>query len=305
MVLKLDRRLPIVWRSPSSMQIGVSAPPVTLHHVSTATERIVSALSIGLTRSGLDLIRDAVGVSERHVAALLETLGPALLPATKTKDKSASIVLVGGGETAARTADLLTESGLSVRLATDASSAASEDCDFAIAIGAFAVEPELHGLWLRRDIPHLPIVLSDSEVIIGPIVEPGIGPCLYCLHRHSTDADPAWPAIAIQLYGRPSPADVALVASEVAAIVCRLTLARVAGDAAAAPVHRSIHLNVASGAVTTKEWLRHPMCGCTVPGWTNAEVQSEIEQAVDSPPVRRRHSRRWPPRRATSASSRA
>jgi bacteriocin biosynthesis cyclodehydratase domain-containing protein len=287
------------------MQIGVSEPPVTLHHVSTATERIVSALSIGLTRSGLDLVRDAVGVSERQAAALLVTLGPAMLSPARSKNKSPSIVLVGSGETATRTADLLAKSGLSVRLAPDASVATSEDCDLAIAIGQFAVEPELHGLWLRRDVPHLPIVLSDSEVIIGPIVEPGIGPCLYCLHRHSTDADEAWPAIAIQLYGRRSPADVALVASEVAAIVCRLTLARVAGDGAAASVHRSIHLNVASGSVTTKEWLRHPSCGCTVPGWTNAEVQPENEPAGDSPPARRRHSRRWPPRRVTSASSRA
>jgi bacteriocin biosynthesis cyclodehydratase domain-containing protein len=306
MVLKLDPRFPLVWRSPSSLQLGVSDPPVLFERVSAQTEAILAGLSVGLTRPGLKVISSAVGVSERQVAALLATLAPVLLPLASQPANSArapSIVLVGTGETATLCARLLAENSISVKIAADAPAAASHSCDLAIVVGHFVLEPELFGLWLRRDLPHLPVILSDSEVIVGPVVEPGIGPCLYCLNRYTKDADPAWPAIATQLFGRRSPADTSIVANQVAAIVSRLALERVATGAAAS-THSSIHVNVRTGEVSTREWQQHPACGCTVAGWTNAEVPLEIGSVAVDRPARRRHSRRWPPKKVPSAFAR-
>jgi bacteriocin biosynthesis cyclodehydratase domain-containing protein len=306
MVLKLDPRFPLVWRSPSSLQLGVSDPPVVFERVSAQTEAILAGLSVGLTRPGLKVIGSAVGLSDRQLAALLTTLSPVLAPATPAQSNSvnaASVLLVGTGETARLCARLLAENGMSVKIAADASAAAGHGCDLAIAVGHFVLEPELFGLWLRRDLPHLAVILSDSEVIVGPFVEPGTGPCLYCLNRYSNDADPAWPAIASQLFGRRSPADTSIVASQVAAIVCRLTRERVAAGAAAS-THSSVHVNVRTGNVSTREWQQHPSCGCTVAGWTNAEVPLEIGSVAVDRPARRRHSRRWPPKKVPSAFSR-
>jgi hypothetical protein len=56
-------------------------------------------------------------------------------------------------------------------------------------------------------ISHLPVVIDEERVRIGPLVIPGITPCLTCHDLHRTDWDPAWPALLPQL-GRVSIAPV-------------------------------------------------------------------------------------------------
>ena len=130
---------------------------------------------------------------------------------------------------------------------------------FAIAVGHHVLPPELHGHWLRRDVPHLPVVLTDFATVIGPVVLPGDGPCLHCLELHRRDADPAWPAIAAQLLGRSSMAESAAGASEAAAVVARVidawTNGREVGRAA-------IRLDAATGERSEQILPAHPDCGC-------------------------------------------
>ena len=152
----------------------------------------------------------------------------------------------------------------------------------------YVVEPELFGYWLSRDIPHLPIVFSDTGVQVGPFIEPGTGPCLYCLELHRTDADPARTAIASQLWGRTSPAEVPLVTSEVVALATRLVTRRLAGPPADAAT--SVFLDSATGEATTRQWVRHPDCGC------------EALPGNDSAPAHQRGPARTAPRRGAAAS---
>jgi bacteriocin biosynthesis cyclodehydratase domain-containing protein len=315
MVLRLDSRFPLVWRTPTSVQIGVSTPQVVFERLTEPVEHMLAALSIGVTRSGITMIGRKAGASAGEISALLADLAPVLASPPNPR-RTPTVVLVGVGPTAERIAAVLAAAGVNLRLAASATAAENEECEFAIAVGHFVLQPELYGLWLRRDLPHLPVVLSDTEVAIGPVVEPGSGPCLYCLHRHSTDADSAWPAMATQLFGRRSPSDDEIVASEVAAIVARLTLGRL--ETGAAFAHESIHIDVATGSLTTKRWSRHPSCGCEVAGWTNAEAanaEAELESpTAEAPPEtdsaavslngRRRHSRRWPPKKVLVSSGR-
>jgi bacteriocin biosynthesis cyclodehydratase domain-containing protein len=106
----------------------------------------------------------------------------------------------------------------------------------------------------------LPVILGDEAIHIGPVVSPGVTACLHCTDRHRTDADAAWPAIATQLLGRRSAIESALVASEVAAIVCRLVIGRLAG---LSPLVDSIVLNARTGEVTLRPRPIHPTCGCS------------------------------------------
>jgi bacteriocin biosynthesis cyclodehydratase domain-containing protein len=110
-------------------------------------------------------------------------------------------------------------------------------------------------------VPHLPIVAADRSVTVGPLVEPGSGPCLYCGQLTRTDADPAWPAIAAQLWGRPAPRLSALTVSAVAAFAARRLIARLDGaDADAAP--RAWRLSDEGGTISVVPALRHPGCSC-------------------------------------------
>lgn len=278
MVLILDSRLPLVWRSPSSLQLGVDAPRVVLTEVSEAQERMISAMISGISRSGLGMVASAAGASEDDADALLAAVGPAL--ETEREPPLGSVTVIGSGATADGIRSTLSAIGASLD--------PREPPSLAILVAHYVIEPEDYGLWLRRDVPHLPVVFGDAEVRIGPLVEPGGGPCLHCLERYRTDADPAWPAIASQLWGRRSAAEGELVSLEVVALASRLAQARLRGSRDAAS--ESLHLDVGSGRLSRKQWLPHPDCAClALPG----------NDSADAPRVLSVH----PPRRAAAAAA--
>jgi bacteriocin biosynthesis cyclodehydratase domain-containing protein len=127
-------------------------------------------------------------------------------------------------------------------------------------VGHYVLEPSSYGFWLRRDIPHLPVLFGDGVATIGPLVEPGVTACLYCLEHHRRDADASWSAIAAQLWGRRSSCETPVASVDVAARVARLVLARLSGEKAS--VATSSRLVVATGGATPRIWLPHPDCGC-------------------------------------------
>jgi hypothetical protein len=288
MVLKLDGRFACVWRDPFSLQLGVDPARVVLREVTTAEERMIAALGSGVSRSGLDMIAESSGASEQDVAALLRKLKLLLVPEA-VEPPAARVSIVGRGQTVERIAGILALAGVSV---TVSATVTSEPTDLGIVVGHYVLDPESYGFWLRRDLPHLPVVFGDDSVQLGPIVEPGSTPCLYCLEHYRRDADASWSAIASQLWGRRAASETPLVSAEVAARVARLVLGRLEsgrlesgrlesgrlesgrqsghrpGRAGAA---RSFRLAVDSGELTRRDWMPHPDCGCVaIPGISSA-----------------------------------
>jgi len=265
MVLRLDTRFATVWRDPFSLQIGVDPARVVLRDVSSAQERMIAALESGVSRSGLDMIANSSGATTADVAALLRTL-KLLLVADEPVAVSPRVSIVGRGPTVERIASTLAFAGARVSMS---SSVTEDDCDLGIVVGHYVLDPESYGFWLRRDLPHLPVVFGDDSVTLGPLVEPGTTPCLYCLEHHRRDADASWSAIASQLWGRRARSETPLVSTEVATRVARLVLPRLEsghpdyrrgrGRAMSA---RSFQLTVETGEVTRREWMPHPDCGC-------------------------------------------
>jgi hypothetical protein len=253
MVLRLDPTLPVVWRTPTSLQFGVTRPSVVLTDLDLTSEKLIAALGSGISRSGLDMIARSAGAPADAVESLLQRLRPVML--RPTPPAPAPVVVAGSGLLADRLTALLAGAGVPVLLARSVAAAEAAQASFAIVIGSYVLDPALHGLWLRRETAHLPVILGDASVAIGPLVEPGRTACLYCLQRHATDADPAWPAIASQLWGRPSPAETELVASEVAAIVARMVISRQAAS-------DQLVIEVATGEQSRRAFAVHPDCGC-------------------------------------------
>lgn len=262
MILRLDPSWPFVWRTPSSAQFGIDHPIVVLPRVTLADERMLGALRIGVPRSGVSVIGLDSGATEGDVRRLLRALDPVLQhdphddgPPTGT------LALAGTGPTARRMADILAQCGLTVhRVAPEDGSAPGAHPDVAVLVAHYVVDPGFRGYWLRDDVPHLPIVFGDAEVHIGPMIEPGNGPCLYCLERQRTDADAAWPAIASQLLGRHSLTETPLRSAEVAALAARIVVSRVRHGAS--PESVSWHLDVASGTLAARRERPHPLCQC-------------------------------------------
>ncbi len=254
MALRVDPRFPLIWRTPQSLQFGLDRPRTVLDEVSPADERLISALVAGVSRSGADMIGRAAGLDDDSISALLRSLEP-VLEDPKPSTAPGSIVVCGNGETAELLRRLFGEAGST--LLSDTSDASP---DLAVIVAHYVMEPEHHGYWLRRDIPHLGIVFGDSAVRIGPLVTPGSGPCLYCLEHHRSDADPARAAIVSQLWGRRSAAETSLTAAEAAAIAVRL-LRRPEASRFLGSVD-SIDLDIETGSTRIHPWVAHPDCFC-------------------------------------------
>src|SRR5690554_7803756 len=100
MVLQLNPHVPLVWRSPSSLQFGVESPLVRLDDVSPAQERLIAALAAGATRPGLTVIADSVHASASELTQLLKQLEPVLT--RPSPPVTGTVSVIGTSPTAAR-----------------------------------------------------------------------------------------------------------------------------------------------------------------------------------------------------------
>jgi hypothetical protein len=284
MVLALDSRIQHVWRTPDSLQFGVERPLLVLERVSAADERMLAALGGGVSAEGLHVVAKRAGARPSAVAKLLEQLTPVLAPARAERTEPPLVVLDGAGPTAAALERMLSQAGADVRSGLSWSDPVVAQAEAAVSVAAYAVEPQRHARWLRRDVPHLPVVFGDAGVSIGPFVRPGEGACLRCVDLHRTDADPAWPAMATQLHTRPAPGETAISSAAAAARGAAIVLAGIAGSGATegAEVRAEVRAEVPevrlvgpqvrpgvvwrleAGAVewVSRAWEPHPECGC-------------------------------------------
>ncbi|MDR6612779.1 hypothetical protein [Leifsonia sp. 1010] len=286
MALALDPRIQRVWRTPDCLQFGVEQPVLVLDGVSAADERMLAALACGVTRQGLQLLADRAGAPPGAAAALLKRIAPVLARGDGAVDGRADgsgsrderppgrpplVVLDATGPTASQLARMLTDAGAEVRGGLAWDDRALDRAEAAVLVGSYAIEPQRSARWLRRDIPHLPIVFGDAGVTVGPWVRPGVAPCLRCVDLHRTAADPAWPVMATQLHTLPPPGEDAIVSAIVGARAAALVLAGVAAARGRSvqppPVGASWRLLRARSEGGGADWVSaawepHPECGC-------------------------------------------
>ncbi|WP_447924959.1 ThiF family adenylyltransferase [Georgenia muralis] len=114
---------------------------------------------------------------------------------------------------------------------------------------------------LREDVVHLPVVVGDVDVVVGPLVVPGQGPCTRCLDLHRTDADDAWPALATQLRVAPQPGTEVTVAALGSALAAHQVLAAIDGREVGVAA-ASLEVSALDPVPVVRRWTVHPRCGC-------------------------------------------
>lgn len=260
---QLNPQFPLVWRTPDCLQIGVDAPLLTLTGLTPAEEYVLTLLREGVADVPLEAFARDKGMTPDQLTELLSRLEPALLRHRPVAPERLRIAVDGPGSAAHRIAAALSAFGHSV---VHAEARATGECDLAVLVAAWAIEPFRAGAWLRRDIPAIPVVFSDTEVRMGPIyADHG---CLACDHLHRTQANPEWVAMASQLSGRPSPLETPLLAGEVAARLARWLYdggvpTGLAGSIRSGISGRSRTVFVeASGEWMQQSWRPHPACAC-------------------------------------------
>lgn len=313
--LRLDPRHPLVWRSPTSLQLGVDAPIVRFDAVTPAEERMLHALTTGVSLEGLRMIGANSRGAPRSAARLLERVAPALERAGRPPVAALSraplaghrIALGGSSPVRSAVGDALQSLGAEVfddadSRETERSGDSGMPVDplptLAIVVSSWFTPPQRSAAWLRLDVPHLDIVFSDAEVTLGPLVVPGLGPCLHCRDLHRLERDASWPAIAGQLIGRAAPTEVPLTVIRVLAALAEFVVAEfvsaefvaaefdtaefVAAEACGGrSIGRVLRVDAETGVVSEGRQPGHPECACralpetvTGPGSANGSPRS-------------------------------
>lgn len=293
MAPRIDPTLPLVWRSPTDLQLGATAARVILPDAGELEANLLAALRHGVSRPTLLTMGVGLGTTPEAVEHLLALLEPAFLPepsqeprpgpgATGRAAAPPLVALDAEGLVLNRLASSLTELGYEVADARDA----GERATLAVISAPWVVPPASYLPFLRRDVPHLVIVFDDTGARVGPLVEPGVGPCLRCLDLTRRDADAAWPVIAAQLAGRPAASctpRAALDASALAVAVIDDRLAHGRTGLAAA----SLTLERPGALPRRRRHEPHPDCGCRSPaGTATAPVRLAARRSREASSVR-------------------
>ena len=299
---RIDPALPLVWRTPVDLQLGATTPRVVVRDAGDLETGLITALRHGASVETLCTIGSGLGGERDEVLGLVAALEPAFeatQPApARTRGGAAPIVVVDADDavTGRLGGDLLALGYRVLRPGPDgalvecARTARSRDddaldddsvdapdlagtmdladsVDLVVIVAPWVVPPARHLPWLRRDIPHLAVVFDDTGARIGPLVEPGSGPCLRCIDLDRRDHDAAWPVIAAQLAGRAAATCTTLAAIEATAVAVAVIddrLQRGSNPLASA----SLLLSRERPAALPRRHRHepHPECGCRAPG---------------------------------------
>lgn len=140
--------------------------------------------------------------------------------------------------------------------------------DLVIHVANDITDERLQAELMHKDQPHLPVVLRDRDVLIGPLVVPGRTACIGCVDRHRGDQDPYWASICRTMRTRasvegeapPEESATALFAAGSAVLQSLLLI-----DGVNRPSGWSMvtQLRTADGSSSTHRYEPHPACGCT------------------------------------------
>jgi bacteriocin biosynthesis cyclodehydratase domain-containing protein len=266
---RIDPQLPLLWRTPSEIQIGFASPRAVLADLTPAEEYVVSALHSGVSDVSLRALGAQRGMSATDLADLLARIAPALEPPGKAS--LPHVAVEGGGLGAARIAHTLTEASFMAVGATEllshanskrGSSTESADAtrSIVIVVATMVLAPERCGRWLRRGVRHLPVVWLDTEVHVGPLIDPGRTACWHCIELARCDVDAARRALVTQVAGRPAAAETNRTTQEVA-----LRVARWLDGSDAPEPGTALILQVPSGRWRPMATTPHAACSCHTP----------------------------------------
>lgn len=276
MILRIDPSRSLVWRTPTTLQLGLGRSAVVVEDISELDERLLSALLVGTTRQALAVVATQTGGTADDADSLVHRLGRAFeTTSVRRQPLGLRLAIDGRGVTAEKIAELAAAEGITVVQEPD-------EAEIAVIVGQYTISPSRYAVWLGRDIDHLAVVHGDDSTVVGPLVQPGRGPCLFCRDRARTDEDAAWPVIASQLDGRTSPWESGLTVVEIAALAVRIVAAH--DPRARSPLaDRAMEISAAP-MPAVRRYRVHPGCGCRSPQG-NATVRAASSTEHRRPPM--------------------
>jgi bacteriocin biosynthesis cyclodehydratase domain-containing protein len=254
-----------VRRAPGEVQFGLSPTSgIVLAGLTEAECKLLLSLADTAGTARDVSLAERFGVPLHRVIELVAALRRhGLLVGEAAPAPARRICVPGRGSVVDLVREYLSAADVGVVIPAEAAVAAA--VDLALVCSADAVAPDEGRVWQRVGTAHLPVVLRDGEVVVGPLVHPGRSACLHCLDLHRRDRDRAWPRILSQI-GTPT-RDLARAvdaptaqARTVAALVAMLAQECLATPTAVLGV--SWQVSLPWPEVRTRVWEPHPHCAC-------------------------------------------
>jgi len=199
--IRIDPSIPVVWRDSETVQFGLDPEHARLGPLDLTSARGIAEVVRGTSVARLASI---VG-GEQAARTLIDSCGEVFHRTPRaTLPRLAVVGVAPATDTIARTWAGSTRSTV---VAGSSSDLTGVDVDFVLLVSHFVVSPIDVQPWLGRDIPHCAIVFGESSVRIGPLVIPGETACIRCVELAHIDGDPAWSAVAPQMWRRIASAD--------------------------------------------------------------------------------------------------
>lgn len=228
-MLRLAPSHPPLWRTPPSVQLGPD-PDGFLDAVTPWQERLLEALTVGVPEEELDELARRAGAGPDDADAFVRRIRPAL--AADHAPAPPVAVELPEALTAAEERTLLGSlQAAGIVIAGVTRWPAPRGRRPVLLVAHRLVDPHRAARLVASDTPHLPIQLAGDQVTVGPLVTPGDGPCLSCLHASRRDADPDWPLVAAQLLGRAPVPTASVLLVEAAVLAARMLTERMPGRA--------------------------------------------------------------------------
>ncbi|MEU4362446.1 ThiF family adenylyltransferase [Promicromonospora sp. NPDC023987] len=133
--------------------------------------------------------------------------------------------------------------------------------DVVVVTEPHAAHPARYQRLLGLGVPHLPVVVREADVVVGPFVRPGRSACVTCVDLARADADREWPALAAQLRETAEPTHEATLAAVAAATAAGQVLAQLDGHRPSA-VGACLEIALPAGLPRARPADPHPRCGC-------------------------------------------
>lgn len=276
-MLRIDPARPPLWRTATSLQFGTD-PDVVLNDPPAWQQRLIRELERGIPDDAVVAFAVALGATSRAAREFVALLDEVVAgPAPRTR----RVIVQGAGDVPPSQLDAVAEAlgaaGCDVAAAHPfdppgggAAGGAAAGGAAVVVVAHHLVSPAFATALMADDRPHLPLVLTAAGAEVGPYVEPGITACLSCLAAHRREADPAWPAIAAQLLGRPVVDVDRSIVWEAGIVAARLLSETV--DSPRRVRTRSLILRSGSLRRTVRKHRPHEECRCRSLAGTSTAV---------------------------------
>jgi len=136
--------------------------------------------------------------------------------------------------------------------------------DLGVLVGRYAHDAAEAATWLASDVAHLAVLVRECDVVVGPLVLPGRGPCLHCLDLARRDRDPQWPGVLAQLLRQRDDSAAGTVAAlgQVAAGLAVLVGVAALDGRGPEVAGLTATLSLPYAVPAWRRWPAHPACGC-------------------------------------------